>query len=540
MQPRNRRLLPIAPIRRQPARTTVRESSVALRDLDDIIAEYDFVDIQPDNGVIVVSEKSGEIQLAGKKAPAKPKVNISELGSVSPSPFTAWLRREYNPELRDLQGLRKFDEMKRSDSTIRGALRAIKTPICGARWFVKPASESTKDQKIADFITWNLTCGMSISFGQVIQEALLMLDYGYYMFEKVFTNSNSQRPGMVCWQKLAPRHPMDVVEWSWDSSGGPSAVELYNPVVISNGSVANQTATIPINKLAVFSFDKEAGDMTGVSLLRSAYKPWYYKNQLEKIDAIQKERHGIGVPIIILPVGFNDQDKLLAEQIGRNLRTNERAHVVLPPGWSIEFAKLQGQLTDALKSVQYHNTEILKNILATFIEDRAGVADANQDLFLKSCRYVAEQIESVFNLYCIPQLVDYNWSRVRDYPQLKVRRIGEVTDWRTLSFALRNVIGAGIVVPDDPLEELIREEMDMSPIDTASRRAVSPIAGAGQNMVPTQPTEYEVPGQIPTAQANAAANLQAPGLPHVGLPRQTNPPTTGGAGARNSGTDRSG
>ena len=516
------------------ARTSPRSTPAAtLRDFAEIVQGRDIVDVT-DSAIILADS------VAGGGAPRKAIPNLAELGSVSPSPWTAWLRREYNPELRDLQGLRRYDEMRRSDSTVRGTLRLAKTPVLSARWFVEPASQSKKDKKIAEHIWWNLTSGMTISFGQVLKESLLMLDYGYYMFEKVFTNQNIHRPGMVCWQKIAPRHPMDVVEWSWDSAGGPDSVEIYSPVQIAPGTTTLDTATIPIDKLLVFSHDKEAGDLTGMSLLRSAYKPWYYKSQLEKIDAIQKERHGIGVPIITLPANFSEDDKRLADQVGRNLRTNERAHVVLPPGWVIEFAKLQGQLTDALKSIQYHNTEIAKNILATFMEDRAGVADANEDLFLKSCRDIANEVENVFNLYAIPQLVDYNFSRVKDYPKLQARRIGEVTDWRTLSFALRNVIGAGIVVPDDPLEELIRDEMDMPPIDEASRRAIAPIAGAAQNMAKQPPTEFEIPSQIPQLQQGLqqANSLQPPGLPHVGLPRQA-PPSANPA-ARNTGTDRSG
>jgi hypothetical protein len=505
--------------------------------LNDALAGKQIIDIDPESGVILATEDSGSVKLAGRGTPS-----MAEMGSTSPSPFTAWLRREYNPELRDLQGLRKFAEMKKSDATVRSTLRAIKTPILDARWSVIPASQSSQDTKIAEFVTWNLTQGMTISWSQVLYEALLMLDYGYYMFEKVFTNTHPDMPNKICWQKFAPRHPMDVVEWSFDSNGGPSSVDLYNPTQLATATAANSTITIPIGKLAVMTFEKEAGDMTGISLLRSAYKPWYYKTQLEKIDAIQKERHGIGVPIITLPPGFNDEDKVLAEAIGRNLRTNERAHVVMPPGWVIEFAKLQGQLTDALKSIEFHKTEIISNILATFIESRTGTADSGEDLFLKSCRYVADVIASTFNVYCIPQLVRFNWANVHKFPQLKARRIGEVVDQRTLSFALRNVIGAGVIVPDDPMEELVRDEFGFGPIDEATRRAVAPIAGAGQNLIRPLPTEFETPEQKAQAQANANTNsgVKPPGPPRVGLPRQSNPPTPGNAGNRNSGTDRSG
>jgi hypothetical protein len=504
-------------------------TSVELRSLTEALASKDIIDIDPDTGAILTTER---ISLAEPKS----KPNLSELGSVSPSPFTAWLRREYNPELRDLQGLRKFDEMWRSDSTVRGTVRAMMTPILTARWFIKPASDSAQDKKIADFVYWNLTEGMTISWAQIVYEALLMLKYGYYMFEKVYTSSKSTPFGTrTCWQKFAPRHPMDVVEWHWDGNGGPESVDVYNPVQLTSGGVDNTTKNIPIDKLAVFTFDKEAGDMTGVSLLRSAYKPWYYKTQLEKIDAIQKERHGIGVPIITLPIGFNNDDKSLAEAIGRNLRTNERAHIVLPPGWTIEFAKLEGQLTDALKSIEYHSTEIAKNILATFIENRAGSPDASQDLFLKSCRYVAAVVEQVFNIYCIPQLVNFNWLGIKRFPQLKARRIGEVIDQRTFSFGVRNMVGAGIIRPDDPLEELVRDEMDLTPIDEETLRMVA--ANYNRNEEPVPPQEDPSKG-VPPGNQNAGPPT-APTPSPAQLPRQSAKPPVN-AGNKSIGTDRSG
>jgi hypothetical protein len=414
------------------------------------------------------------------------------------------------------------------------------TPILTASWFVKPASESAQDQKIADFISWNLFSGMTISWSQVVYEALLMLKYGYYMFEKVYTPPKNTPYGTrTCWQKFAPRHPMDVVEWHWDENGGPESVDVYNPVSLQAGMVDNSTKNIPIDKLAVFTFDKEAGDMTGVSLLRSAYKPWYYKTQLEKIDAIQKERHGIGIPIITLPVGFNDSDKVLAEAIGRNLRTNERAHVVMPPGWTLEFASINTQPTDPLKSIEYHKTEIVQNILAAFLENRAGAPDASQDLFLKSCRYTAGIIQSVLNIYCIPQLVDFNWLNVQQYPTLVARRIGDVIDQRTFSFALRNNVGAGVIVPDDPLEDLVRDEMDLPPIDKKTRRAVVPIAGGGQQQVKPPPSEFETKSEIPQVEQGQQQALQPPGPPKAGLPRQSRTPSVG-VGKKNAGRDGSG
>jgi hypothetical protein len=460
--------------------------------------------------------------------------DLRELGSTAPSPYTAWLHREYNNTLRDRQGLLKYDEMRRSDGTVRGSLRLLKTPVLSARWFMAPADDSAKNKKIADFVWWNLTKGMTSSWPQMLNEILLMLDYGFYAFEKVFTNTHPHMPGKVCWQKFGPRHPLEIQQWKLDENGGPLAIEMYNPAV----TTPSKRVEIPIEKLAVFTFDKEAGDMRGLSVLRSAYKHWYYKSQLEKIDAIQKERHGIGVPIIKLPINFNNDDKKYAENLGRNLRSNDKAHIVLPPGWEIIFAKLEGQHVDALASVSHHDMQIQKNILAPFMD--GGAKEADQDLFLKSSRYIAEIVCDVFNKYCIPQLVAYNWANVTEFPELKVRRIGEQGDWRTMSFALRNLVGAGVVLPDDELEKNVREEMDLPPRDPKTVRVVAtpqnqtdnrPQTDANGN--PVQPGAKSVPEPGP-----GGAGPKAPAPPRVGPPRQSKPgvkPTNANAGGDRSG-----
>jgi hypothetical protein len=437
-------------------RRTIKAPEPEQPTLAKVLAENDVIDVHSDTGVIVV---------APRKQLAEP--DLREIGSTSPSPWTSWLRLEYNPEMRGITGLRKFDEMRRSDPSVHGSLAMAKTPVLSARWFIEPGGTSQRDINAAELVWWNLTEGMTTSWPQFLTELLLMLDYGYYMFEKVFTQNHPQRPGRTCWQKMAPRHPMDVQYWEWDANGGPAGVDIW-AADANGGRIVN----IPIEKLLVFTNAKEGGDMTGISVLRSAYKPWYYKANLEKIDAIQKERHSVGVPVIKLPPGFNPTDRILADEMGRNLRTNERGHVVLPPNWDLLFAKIEGHPVNVLESIKYHDDAIWQNILAQFANNgSSGSKDDDQIMFLKATKFTADVVCDVINKYAIPQLVDFNYSRVK-YPKLRVRRIGEQADWRTISFAVRNLVGAGVVVPDDPLEDNLREEMDLPKRDPSTVRQV--------------------------------------------------------------------
>jgi hypothetical protein len=484
--------------------------------LNEAVHKYDLVSsvYDPVHGSFVV--------MAERDPKLSPTTAFAEMGYASLSPFTAWTREERVGELRDKLGIRKYYDMKRADGTVRGALRLVKTPVMAARWFVEPASDSVLDTNIARFVEENLFERLNTPWNRILEDALLMCEYGYMPLEKVY---GMDPDGKIILKKLAPRHPLDIQEWIFDANGGP------NGIVMDPTEVNGWTSTfIPIEKLVVFTLEQEAGDIRGISLLRSAYKHYYYKDTLYKIDAIQKERHGIGVPIIKLPLGYTETDKKLAEDLGRNMRTNERAHVVIPENWTVEFAKLEGQPVDCLTSIKHHDNRIMTNILAPFYED-PNVDEKSMTMFYKATRYIATTIADTFNRWVIKQLVDFNYNRGK-YPIIRARRIGENEDLRTWSFAFRNLVGSNAIIPDDVLEKFLRIELDLPPADPKTSRIIqapqAPSAGSGGQGDGTTPT----PGNT----TNPAKNTNPP---DVGPPRQ-NPKPPVGPPKGNAGSDRSG
>lgn len=496
-------------------------------DLAEIVRKYDIIDVQMNEGhpFVIVADKEQPGKTFSEDSP-----DLRELGSSAPSPFTSGIRKEYNRELLGLNGLKKYDVMRKSHGVVRGTLRTIKTPVLAARWFVEPASDKKRDQNAADFIWRCLADEMSISWSQVLVEALLCVDFGHYMFEIVWEERIIDGVERLIWSKLAPRHPMDIKEWKYDAQGGPDGVVMYVP----KNEYDVDEKFIPIEKLLVFTFDREAGNIEGISALRSAYKHWFFNEQLSKIDAIQKERHGIGVPIIKLPPGFTDADKLTAQALGANLRTNERAHVVLPPNWEIMFAKLEGNPVSALESMKYHDSLIRENVLASFQNSDSPTKEEDQTMFLKATRFIADIICETFNTYAIPKLIEANFERVGT-PKLRARRIGEQQDWRTLSFALRNLVGAGLIRPDDRLERWLRDEMDLPMPELETVRVVA-TPQAGQ---PSQPQPGDqLPNATPGTQEQKPGVKQNTNTNTVGMPRQTPPspvvPRPQGPGGRDA------
>lgn len=477
---------------------------VKTAELVELTRRYDVVDAvyEPGGTSYILMSERGNAVSGG--------TGFAEMGFVDPSPFTAWTRLEHVPELRDRRGLRTFYDMSRSDGAVRGALRIIKTPIQGAEWYVEPASESTIDQNIAKFVENNLFSELDTTWERFIEDCLRCIDYGFFSFEKVYGFDYYQNKIVI--KRLAPIHPLDVQSWNYDVYGQLTGVRMEP---LNGQDFTKDPVEIPFDKLLMMVFEMEGGDLRGTSILRTAFKHWYYKDTLYKIDAIQKERHGIGVPVIVMPLGFNDEDKALANDLGRNLRTNERAYITIPNNWQVYFAKLEGQPVDPIPSIEHHDKKIYEAILASFMGSNE-VSKESLDTFYKSTRYIAQCIASTINKWAIRDLVDMNFMRKGGYPKLCVRRMGEWEDTRTMTFALRNLVGAKILTPDEPLENLIRAQMGIGTLDKKTARDISP------------------PGQ---------GGLTAPGE-NVGAPKaegsrqQGTPPTSTPAG--NYGADRSG
>jgi hypothetical protein len=429
--------------------------------------------------------------------------DLRELGATGQSVYGNLVVQEYNSKLRGVLGLRIYDEMRRSDGQVRAVLRVVKAPIISAQWYIEPFSDDELDVEVSEFVWWALN-NMHHTFIRFLWEALLMLDFGHYVFEKVYEvatwtpkpteeHSRPRERTVIKWKKMAPRHPMTIAEWKFDRDG------MLKGIVQNTAGFGDRDSQvfIDVDKLLVFTLDEEAEDPTGISILRSAYKHWYYKDNLYRVDAIQKERHGIGVPVVKLPPGFTPKDKDLANEMGENLRTNEKAHVTLPPLWDLTFAEMRTNPADALKSAEHHDLMIARNALTQFINLGSTTSGSRAlggeqiDIFTKTLRYLTDIVRGQVNHYVIPQLVDWNY-RVHGYPQLKVRRIGETGEQRAFSAALRNLVGVGAITATPELEEFASDQLDMPrPSKEAMARTWQERGksqGQGQRSETTKPT----------------------------------------------------
>lgn len=374
----------------------------------------------------------------GKKSPV--------LGVSGTNIFAGIITEEYNPDLSGINGIKVYEEMRKSDATVRASMSATQLPIRRATWIVEPASEDAKDIEIAEFIRRALFDEMVMPWDDFLRQALLMLPFGVMVFEKVFIIKNIDGKDMVVWKKFAPRMPVTITHW--ETLEGQTGIQQLAPTT-------GHSASIPIEKLLIFVNEIEGENWWGTSLLRAAYKHWDIKSKVEKIDAIAHERQGLGIPFVKMPTGYTDEDVTAAKSVLQNLRASEEGYLIEPDDMDVEFKDMKASTTrDPSKTIAYHNREIVLAVLAQFLDlgsSSSGSRALSQDqseIFLQSLESIANSFRGVVNSFAIKQLVDFNFENVEKYPELNFAGISRV-EIDKLSTAYQRLTQSGGLIPID-------------------------------------------------------------------------------------------
>lgn len=366
---------------------------------------------------------------------------------------------EYNSKLSGGRALRVYDEMRRNDGTVKSSLKAVKLPILSASWDIQKGGETPTDELAAKAIHHMLF--QAISFESFLRQALGHLDFGYSLFEQVFNYTVYEGNTYIGLEKLAYRK-QDTVQ-SWQMSDGNPGITQY--------TLTGGTKNIPMEKLVVFTNEKEGDNYEGISILRSAYKHWFLKDTYYKIDAIAQERQGVGFPVIRVPKDAKQEDKNKAREIAKNIRANESSYAELPDGFELEFIDVKGKGTrDITPMILHHDRQISKNVLAQFMEIGAekssGSLSASNDqlsLLVMSLETIAKEMAETITNTVVKNLVELNGWNVTSLPKVTVSKIGK--DSATMLADAVNKLGTSYITPTLDLENHLRETMKLPKIE---------------------------------------------------------------------------
>ena len=378
-----------------------------------------------------------------------------EIGASGTKIYGGYIAQDFNTDFNNSRGVIIYDEMLRTDAMIRATVDAIKYPILATERNIVPPEDDAADSKgMTAFIRECLF--EYLDNDAFTSEALDYLPYGFYYFEKIY----GYRDGKIVFDKLASRVPTAHAKWEMDSDKTTRGVTQYLPASEYNGvPVKTASPEIPMEKLVLFVNNQQGDNYDGMSILRSAYKHWTYKDQLYKIDAIKSER-GAGVLVVKPPVGHKEVDMDDAETMAQQFTLNEKSYIIAPnTEWQFEFLQVgnDGKGSTMAEQVSHHNRMIATNVLAQFIDLGSQTSGSyalsvdQTDFFTLSLRAKAKYIASVINQQMIKDLIDRNYGEQKHYPKFLFSDVGQI-DYTEMSAALEKLINTGLVVNNDKMK----------------------------------------------------------------------------------------
>lgn len=400
-----------------------------------------------------------------------------EIGRVGQRRYGGIFYEEFLSELRGRKGAEVFTEMSNNDETIGAILFAIEMLVRQASWNVEPGGSTAKDREAAEFVK-SCMDDMQQTWIDTISEILSFLTYGWSFHEIVYKRrmgrtkdnrtSSKYDDGLIGWMKLPIRSQETLYQWEYDDQDNLIGMTQIPPPDFG-------LITIPMNKAMLFRTRSRKDNPEGRSILRTAYRSWYFKRRIQEIEGIGIERDLAGLPVITTPEGMDiwdkDDEDMNAIRAGleamvKNIRRDSTEGLVLPFGYTFELTSTGGSRQfDTNSIIARYDTKISQTVLADFIQlghESVGSFALSSDktnLFSMAICAFLDIICQTFNSQGIPALIDINgdhFAGVTDYPRLTHGDIEDV-DLATMATYIKDMTSIGVIIPDESLEDYVRQ-----------------------------------------------------------------------------------
>lgn len=402
---------------------------------------------------------------------------MKEYGSIGQRRYAGVFSEEFLRELQGKRGIEVYREMSENDDVCGAVLYVIETLIRQASWTVQAGGTKPNDVECKGFLESCMN-DMQDTWIDTISEILSFLTYGWSYHEIVYKRrtGNVRDPrersrftdGLIGWQKLPIRSQETLFRWEYDEQENLTGMtQLPPPNYVM--------ATIPIEKALHFRTKSRKNNPEGRSILRTAYRDWYFKRRIQEIEGMGIERDLAGLPVMTAPEGieiWNQNDPMMvqmlqrAETIVRNVRRDATEGLVKPAGWEFQLLTSGGSRQfDTNAIIERYDTRIAMTTMADFIllgHQQVGsfaLSSDKTELFSMALGAYLDIICEVFNNQAIPRLIEMNaehFKGITDYPKLTHGDV-ESPNLKDLSAYIKELTGCGVLVPDEALEEYVRE-----------------------------------------------------------------------------------
>lgn len=428
------------------------------------------------------------VDFTGRGAKITPQIATKELGRTGLIEYSGHV---YEEQLRQIASYvirtRIFREMSENDSVIGAMLFAIQMLIRQADWRVQVSGTSQQDLRAKEFVEECMR-DMSTAWPDIISEILSFLVYGWSYHEIVYKMRSGENrdpiknsrynDGLIGWRKLPIRAQETLWTWIFDKEGGIQAMRQQPPPDY-------QFRVIPIEKALLFRTTIRKNNPEGQSILRTAYRTWYFKKRIETYEAIGVERELAGYPVCYVPVEWTDVNATQGEkeaynamkQLVTNIRRDEQEGAILPAIYDDQNNQLVRLELLTSGGRRNFDTNVILNrldqrlamtVMADFVllgtaTDNGSYALSSDKtrMFSMAIKAWMDQIASVFNKFAIPRLFAINNIRLEKYPQI-IHTDVESPNLIDLGNYIQKLSGAGMpLFPNNDIENYLKQAANL-------------------------------------------------------------------------------
>jgi hypothetical protein len=465
---------------------------------------------------------------------------MEELGNTGLRQSGGQINEEFNPKLRGASGRKVYREMGDNDPIIGGILFAFEKTVTRLDWHIEKDEAVDGEDERVDFLQGALD-DMSESWTSTLSGILSMMGYGWSYHELVYkhrsgpsddpTKNSRYSDGKIGWRKWPVRSQESLNKWDIDESGGLRGM--------IQSTETGATKPVPIEKALLFRTNTARGNPEGRSLIRNAYRPWFFKKRIEEIEAIGIERDLAGLPVAFMDPAYLSSAATPAERqvmeavanIVKGIKRNEMEGVIFPLAYDAAGNKTMdlqllssggSRQFDTDKIVSRYNQQIAMSVLADFLLlGHEGVGSqalgaSKIDLWMMAVEALALAIAETVNNHAIPRLLKLNGMDVEECPKLVFGQVDHI-DLAVLGGFIKNMTDAGVITTDETLEDFVRELASLPPADEPDPEEDMGVPGTGM-------TPEDMAAMLAAQQAPPPGQPGGPAAP-------AQPPVTAGGDA---------
>lgn len=446
---------------------------------------------------------------------------LAEAGNTGLKYHSGYVNEEWHDDLyrafgAGARGVRMYREMYDNEPQIGATFLLIQLIARKVKTWVEPSGD-TLEHKLAAKLCESALEDVQGGMSGLMANALSLLPYGWSWCEKVFKVCRGDHPselfrskfddGKIRWRKLAIRAQESLDRWEFDEHGDVTG--MYQ-----RAAPRYQLKFIPRSKSLHFRVLVDKNNPEGRSFLRPCYTSYHYKKNLQFAEAVGIYRDIAGYPVMEIPAGClhpnatTEQKAVreLWEEVVTKVMADEMTGLVVPSelddqgkptGYKFRLVSSSGKnqaATDPI--IKRYAAWIAMALMAQFIMlgmnsvGSFALADSHTDMFGHGVGAVIDAVLDQLNDDAFPELCKLN-GLPRNVSPIIRRGDVETPDLGKIGTFVAAMVSSGALVPDDPLEDHLREVADLPCADRESSR---PGAGAIQDPLAGDPLAMTADG----------------------------------------------